>query len=634
MNQKEYETVVLAALLHDIGKLLQRGSFGPDLDLRAKHPEFSSTFVSAYAQRFARTVDVELLKTLVQRHHESPTFPPELRVETISDPHARALAYLVSSADNLSAAERGGRAEEYRDFKTAAQASIFARVSLPQPDNPQPPEVLWHLPAKLSGLETLANAFPRKQSDFSPGEYNRHLRDFGEAFAALADKLPWDDFAVVYSHMLALLHRYGWCIPADTQEQQPDVSIFDHLKTTSAIAACLYRYHQAKDGFEERAVRDRNQECFCLVVGDLGGIQPYLFDIANIGAGGVGKRLRARSLYMQMLSDVASHRVIHRLGLPLACVLMSSGGKFYILAPNLPETETAMGELQEQFDRWLLAELNGEISINLAWSPFGNEFATFGAVLESASRALATRKLRRFHCVLQSGGAWCQEAFVVNRDFGGEGACRSCGKFPRERGEEVCPHCRLDAEVGGVIPKAASIAYYDQQVPGAMPLLDYFAAVQRHDQAFLANPRPYLVVQLNDAELAPLARVPAAFRYIANHIPVEDGEPLTFEQIAKWQSPDLPLLGYLKADLDFLGSIFHFGLKREEGGDFDTISRITTLSRQLDLFFSGWVQRLLESTDFRECYAVFSGGDDLFVVGPWKQTVALAQRVHDGPVCG
>ena len=36
---KEYQTVILAALLHDIGKFIQRGSFA--LNVEGKHPEVS-----------------------------------------------------------------------------------------------------------------------------------------------------------------------------------------------------------------------------------------------------------------------------------------------------------------------------------------------------------------------------------------------------------------------------------------------------------------------------------------------------------------------------------------------------------------------------------------------------------------
>ena len=37
-----------------------------------------------------------------------------------------------------------------------------------------------------------------------------------------------------------LLEKYLWCVPAQTTNYIPDISLFDHAKTTAAIALCLY----------------------------------------------------------------------------------------------------------------------------------------------------------------------------------------------------------------------------------------------------------------------------------------------------------------------------------------------------------------------------------------------------------
>jgi len=52
-----------------------------------------------------------MLKTLVQKHHESQYFEAELNVNSISDEHLRTLARLVSLADNLASSERGEHAK-------------------------------------------------------------------------------------------------------------------------------------------------------------------------------------------------------------------------------------------------------------------------------------------------------------------------------------------------------------------------------------------------------------------------------------------------------------------------------------------------------------------------------------------
>lgn len=145
--------------------------------------------------------------------------------------------------------------------------------------------------------------------------------------------------------------QIAWCLPSDTQEVFPEVSLFDDLRTTSAIASCLYLYHLSKGSLNEKAVKGSNDERFLLVAGDMSGIQNYIFDIATTGIGGIARRLRARSLYVQLCSEVASHLVLRKLGLNIPIhTLMNSGGHFYLLLPNVDEVSNAIQESQREID--------------------------------------------------------------------------------------------------------------------------------------------------------------------------------------------------------------------------------------------------------------------------------------------
>jgi CRISPR-associated protein Csm1 len=78
------------------------------------------------------------------------------------------------------------------------------------------------------------------------------------------------------------------------------------------------------------------------------------------------------------------------------------------------------------------------------------------------------------------------------------------------------------------------------------------------------------------------------------------------------------LLGFLKADVDNLGLIFGQGF-----GQRLSVARFSAVSRMLDLFFSDYLVELVKS-EFPDIYVVFAGGDDLFMVGPWWQTIRFA----------
>lgn len=119
-----------------------------------------------------------------------------------------------------------------------------------------------------------------------------------------------------------------------------------------------------------------------------------------------------------------------------------------------------------------------------------------------------------------------------------------------------------------------------------------------------------------------------------------------FETLAEGLCGD-PLLGVVKMDVDDLGRVFGQGLA-ERGSP----SRWATLSFLLRLFFEGRVAELAQelesgavpdpplrsavSADMsrgdgaaRHLYVIYSGGDDLLVVGSWDLAVELAIHVRE-----
>lgn len=474
-------------------------------------------------------------------------------------------------------------------------------------------------------------------STYDPSGWSKYLVDFEAELKWLSERVDLNRFDALYTHLLAFLQRYAWCIPI----YQQDIALLDHSKLVSATAVCLYQQTVTESA--------PNDEPLCLIVGDLSGIQEYIFDITNIGAGGVARRLRARSFYITAISDVVSHLVAFRFGVPLGNILMASGGKFYVLVANTGAMENRLHKLREEVDEWFREQFNGEIMVNLAQICFSesnllakrNDQTGFGSVLTQLNQQLNRQKRQRGQGILTetvdqgeaSKKKWKVQAFWIERDFWGHGICPSCKKFPGDQDQGLCAQCVRDVELGKVLPRTEYVAYYQPGKGGIEPNTQtmpsgYTVRALTGKELHKANDA-YLVVKLNDPEIHELAAFPAGFRYLANHIPTkEHGIPVTFEEIAA-QAQGRSLLGYLKADVDYLGILFAQGLRRDRGG-FDTAMHLGSLSRELDLFFSGWMQHVLSNeTAFQNFYTVFSGGDDLFLVGPWDQAAQLAMKIHD-----
>lgn len=508
-----------------------------------------------------------------------------------------------------------------------ALQSIFGAVQRGSGPAPAP---LFHQRVPLAATPVdQSSLFPSPSPDDTPSL--PHLRRFLSQLDRFGQQADLTAFEVTASHLVALLHRFGWCLPAHS----PTISLLDHSVLTSAIAACLAAVAEERGA----AAIPEEAACFCLVVGDLSGIQDYIFDIATIGAGGVARRLRARSFTVSVLADVIGHQMAHFFEVPLGNLIMSSGGKFYLLLPALADVGARLRGFRREMDRWFHERFNGEIAMNLAHICFaGGRFRAsqrgvpgFGVLVAELAQRLAQEKQRRAHHFLTTeDGAWHTDAFVIRegRDFEGAAACLSCRKFPGRRADGLCGHCARDRAIGRQLLHTSYLAFYRERVEPGIEMPGGYTVQLLGDPTKLGESRPYLVVRLNNPDLSGLEDLPGGFRYLANHVPLQsDGTQMAFDQIAQ-QSTGRPLLGYLKADVDYLGILFAAGLQHDSGS-FDTAAHVMALSRQLDLFFSGWVQHLLSQEQaFGFFYTIFSGGDDLFLVGPWSRALPLAQRIH------
>ncbi|MBI5653128.1 MAG: type III-A CRISPR-associated protein Cas10/Csm1 [Chloroflexi bacterium] len=456
--------------------------------------------------------------------------------------------------------------------------------------------------------------FPVAQTKISRHGYLKNMR---EKFNALAPEIAHAAFDVQFNHLTAFLQRYARCLPAHS----PDVCLYDHLRLTAALAACL--------------AQKPADSSFTLVVGDLSGIQDYIFDIATIGASGASRRLRARSFAIGLISDFASHALVREFGLPLTNVLMASGGKFYILLPKLSDTPTRLDAFRAQVEGWLFQQYNGEIGLNLAAMELSAAQLDagangFGAALKNLGRELGVAKLQRSRAILQNATGWVEEQFIRRTDFEGAGICRSCGKFPGTERDELCKQCAQQSRLGSKLTRAQAIAFFENdttQTDDLTFLERYSARVVTEREPIVGS--PYLMVQINNSNLRGLIQYPATFRYLANHVPLGDYDaPKTFEQIAEAslkQGKGRELLGYVKADGDRMGTLFSSGLRAENK---DTAAHVVAFSREMELFFAGWLDHEL-NRNFEDTYTIFSGGDDLFLLTPWTRALDLARRVNE-----
>lgn len=608
----------LAGLLHDVGKFLRRAGVEPE-DAAARGAAPGTRHALATGRFIGRALPAALqplLSGAVAHHH----------------PQNRSEAW-VQLADRLSVPER----EAQEDERLGQLQSVFS--SLGGAGRAQ------YVPLRRLNPRDPAALFPTAAPSTRPDEEYRALWQGFEQACAAQGLAQMTDPAQLLETLYNLLQEFSWCIPAGTGT--PDISLFDHARTTAALAACLAADDRP---LEWCKTAPGSSQGVCLLVGaDLSGLQSFIYAIPSSGA---ARSLRARSFYIQILSEALALELMRRLGLPVTNLVYVGGGGFQALVPL--KAEAPLQAIDQDFNNRLLDLHQGSLGLTLAWTGVSAiEFENMAQPRERLGRKLNYKKRQPFSAaeagkIAQSVGAaltaggdplrYCQvsgeDGELVQKDEDGIYKSRfilsleDLGRLLPKASHLVtyaCParpaehasHWQQALEVFGMglevvaareVRQSAALALVPVRIwrldPQADPHeADWFTAYSAHPKIFGYRPFP---------RLTPLNKA---------------GQPKTTDELARPMSGRFNRWGVLRMDVDNLGSTFRDGF-----GPRASLARIASLSFSLRMFFEGWLPALAEGENgpslTQYVYLQYSGGDDLFVIGAWDALPEFALRVR------
>src|SRR5207248_2672607 len=125
-----------------------------------------------------------------------------------------------------------------------------------------------------------------------------------------------------------------------------------------------------------------------IILGDISGIQAYVFDVAEEG-GGQAQRLRARSFFVQLLAETVALRILRALEWPLTSIVLSGAGKFCLRGPGPAGVEQRLAGEQQAINEWLLRETRAELRLTLSWAETASEAASYQEAQRQLQRAKA-----------------------------------------------------------------------------------------------------------------------------------------------------------------------------------------------------------------------------------------------------
>ncbi len=634
MNDIPLKTkIVLGALLHDIGKFKQRAAFEEDKGMT--HVQIGYMWLKDHYGE-------GIVSAGSRDHHGNE---PETWESNIS--------LIIYEADNCSAAERkkyDPQNDTGKEWHRQIQlANVFSRVRDPAmgKDNPAFPSMSYYPLAVLGEwTEPLAESGANNKDTY---------RRFWDGFSREFDILKQESCHYNVDAVAHLLEKYTSFIPsitlkvygeddASTYRKHPDISLFDHLKITAATASCLYDYYAARypSEFNESVLKDEitnweissdtNSAPLLLVGGDISGVQGFIYTISSKGA---LKSLKGRSFYLELLIEHTVDMLLEGLDQTRCNIIFTGGGHFYILAPNTEAALKTVAHVRSRINDYLFKSFNASLQMHVGFVPFAKQnFSDASGPWRELSREIEISKQRKWEHRL---------ADLFEEPAMPEESCltRNCGICGREdqpltplsddKSEVLCcEYCREQYLLGSILQAAARkngriVIYRMKDRPASENDIRIDDCIYHIGESYKdeAGKGASAVFHLNDWDLSDYVH-PHSRPLMAGIFFPENCREL--EDMAL-QGFGMNRIGVLKMDVDNLGTIFSQSVPENER----TLSRMASLSRNMSLFFKYHINGILGMDEGyplpfllwdrrnirRNLTIVYSGGDDLFLIGHW-----------------
>lgn len=479
--------VAIAALLHDLGKFAERaripdaqekdvdgntrqsvneGLYCPQfnnrhthihssytaigMDILAKHlPELVGDDMTPFAPWREKQADDSIINAAA-KHHRPDTF----------------LQWVIASADRLASGFERETFDSYNamfddaqgvklNHYTTRQQTLLENIRLSNRAETQ----LWRYALKPLSPESIFPALATEcETDTDSAAKEKYLQ-LWDAFVAGLQSIPPShrkSLPLWLDHFESLWLAFTHTIPSATAGNvKPDVSLYDHSKTTAALAVALWQYHTAQGNDAEtarqqlRVLWDRkradtpeskqawDEKKFLLIQGDFFGIQDFIFASGGETQKRASKLLRGRSFYVSLLSELAALKVLEALALPSTSQVVNAAGKFLIVAPNTAETMEKLRAVQAELDSWFIKYTYGQSGIGLAWLPAASghfvhgqgDVSPFRELIKHLFEKLEECKLARFGLCGESPEPAVFEGFL---DSFKHGECKIDGRSPAD----------------------------------------------------------------------------------------------------------------------------------------------------------------------------------------------------------
>ncbi len=635
-NKEEYEAIVLGALLHDIGKVVQRASDNPT---SKRHTQWGYDWLKNILG------DNPAINATIAHHY------------TKDDDYAlnNNIGLIWYQADNLSSKERTEvkkeKLEEGEWHSEICIASPFIRIN--NPSNLSEKPGLSFLP--LINEKIFVEAV-EKEIKYSQKDYERLLKNFEKDFNnPEIPKPPSIDYLLMlfekhFSRVPSITMKiYDGLKKEEIKDKHPDISLYDHSKLTAAISGGLYHY--LRETYSDKWERNEllkdeilnvppHIKPYLLIGGDISGVQKFIYTITSKGA---LKSLKGRSFFLELLSEHIVSELIDALNLTRCNIIFSGGGYFYILSHNTNEAKSVIEKIKEKVDDYLFNEFKGCLQLHIAYEEFHPENFGYASeiwrgVSEKLEKAKKTKWKERISEVLcpkmpheNCFTEYCEVCFREDLPL-----------VDLKRNEDVLKVCNpclnqynLGEKLKDISQEKHPVIYkFSESTEDAINIMDSYYVFKKGCNKDM-NPSAIAVYRINDFTAEHYSHPKSIY------LPIGIYQHKKLHELSNASTVfGINKVAVLRMDVDNLGKIFSEAVPIE----YRTFSRMASISRGLNNFFKSFLNKLVEGKDIDEITdiadknvkqngrmltIVYSGGDDLFLIGHWLDVTETAIDINN-----
>lgn len=633
---KTFISVVKGALLHDIGKVIQRASDAPT---SKKHTEWGYEWLK-------ENLEDDIAVNAPIAHHYTKEDDYVFTSNT---------GLIWYQADNLSSSERKGvekdKLEEGEWHSKIAIASPFSKVRNPINLDKKPPLTFLPLGRIDEGIPEALEKEPTITKQDYKNLWEAFMRDFHNHEVQKPHSINFLMmlFEKHFSRVPSITMRISDVLKKEEiKEKHPDISLYDHSKLSAAIAGCMYHYY--KETYPDKWNNNellkneilkvsKDAKPYLLIGGDISGVQKFIYTITSKGA---LKSLKGRSFFLELLSEHIVSEILDELKLTRCNIIFLGGGHFYIISHNTLSAKETVSDVKEKIDEYLFKEFKGHLQLFLEQEEFHpDNFKNTSIIWTGLSEKLELAKRRKWPDRIEE---------ILKPEMPHEDCLtKSCEVCFREdvsltelkAGEDVlqvCESCHNQHHLGEALKGISK---------GEYPVI-YKVSDNPEESSIRIMESYYLFKKGWDKDIHPSAK--AVYRvndFTAKHhshstsvyLPIGIYHHDDMHELADTSSTfGINRIAVLRMDVDNLGRIFSLAVHEDDR----TFSRMASISKGLNNFFKYHLNDIVEGKELavdigerdvnkngRKLSVVYSGGDDLFLIGHWLDVTEAAFDINE-----